>query len=82
MLDSGGGWRSDWVQNLAIHATVDTEIGAARSSAIATIRADVAQHPARERLAQRYQGWHPGHPLSDWASTSLLAEFQITDDYR
>ena len=81
-VNSGGGRRSDWVKNLIADPTLDVEIGGAHWSAIATVRQDAVGHPARERLAERYQHWQPGQALSEWATNSLLIEIEAVDGHR
>ncbi|MGI9557569.1 MAG: nitroreductase family deazaflavin-dependent oxidoreductase [Solirubrobacterales bacterium] len=73
-LNSGGGDRSDWVKNLMANPAVTVEIGDQQWEAKARVRPEEVEHPAREHLAARYQGWSPGKQLSDWASGSLLVE--------
>lgn len=70
---SGGGTRSDWVANLMACPDLMAEVGADRWDARARLL-EPGDHPARERLAERYQGWQPGQPLSDWAREGLLIE--------
>lgn len=75
-LISGGGTQSDWVKNLLVNPTVEIEIGPHRwRAAAAPDRAP--GHPARERLAARYQHWQPGQPLTDWATTGLVVEIRV-----
>ena len=76
-VNSGGGRRSDWVKNLMADRRLEVEIGRDRWAAAATIRDDTTEHPARERLAARYQGWQPGQPLIHWATSSLLIQIEV-----
>jgi len=76
-VNSGGGRRSDWVKNLINDPRVVVEVGDDCWSGNATILDDFTGHPARERLAARYQGWSEGLPLSDWATTSLLIRIEV-----
>lgn len=78
---AGAGRKSDWVKNLAADPSLTLEIGDGRCDARASIldRAPL-DHPARARLAERYQGWQPGDPLTDWASTGLLVEVRPAGD--
>lgn len=76
-LNSGGGKSSDWVKNLIADPAVRIELGDEEWSAIATVREEAADHPARELLAERYQDWRPGRALSAWASDSLLVEIEV-----
>lgn len=75
---SGGGTRSDWVKNLLDNPAVEIEIGEHGWHATATPD-DGPDHPARERLAARYQGWSRGQPLTTWATAGLVVEFTIGD---
>lgn len=78
-VNSGGRDRSDWVRNLRAGAALELEIGPDSWPAVATLHPELGEHPARERLAARYQGWQAGHPLSAWATDSLLIEIVPTD---
>ena len=64
---SGGRDRSDWVQNLIAEPHLEIEIGPHRWRAVARVHPEAGEHAARQRLAQRYQGWEPGcvsdHPI-------------------
>lgn len=78
-VNSGGSRRSDWVKNLISNPLLEVEIGDHQWSATATLLDESSPHPARQRLAARYQGWTPGEPLSDWATTSLLIRIEVRD---
>ncbi|MDW3177511.1 MAG: nitroreductase/quinone reductase family protein [Acidimicrobiia bacterium] len=71
---SGGGDRADWIRNLVMDRSLVLEIGSDSWQASATVHTSLHEHPARQRLASRYQGWKPGEPLSNWATSSLLVE--------
>jgi deazaflavin-dependent oxidoreductase (nitroreductase family) len=72
-LMSGGGDRSDWVRNLRREPRVQLEVGDWRGPATATVLDDAGEDsPVRRLLAAKYQGWHEGEPLSDWARTALM----------
>jgi len=75
-VNSGGGRASDWVRNLIVNPNLVVEVGDEQWSATATLVDESSAHPARERLAERYQGWSQGNPLSEWASTSLLIRIE------
>lgn len=81
-VNSGGHRRSDWVKNLMADPRLMVEIGHQRWDAEATIRDGLAEHVARERLAERYQGWQRGQALSDWARNSLLIRIEVDDGSR
>jgi len=71
-VNSGGGRRSDWVKNLIRDPRLVVEVGDESWAATASLEENMTPHPARQRLAGRYQGWRKGQPLSEWARTSLL----------
>ncbi len=73
-VNSGGRDRSDWVRNLDADPKLELEIGNASWPAEATVHQELGEHPARERLAARYQGWETGQQLSAWATDGLLIE--------
>ncbi|MFV1991359.1 MAG: nitroreductase/quinone reductase family protein, partial [Acidimicrobiales bacterium] len=79
-VNSGGRRDSDWVKNLMLVPAVEVEVGGDSWNAVATIRGDAVDHPARASLARRYQGWEPGTKLSDWAIDSLLIEIEATNE--
>lgn len=83
-LLSGSRDGSDWVRNLRREPAVQVRIGreasqtyrgqarvvdGATEAALDTV--------ARRLLAAKYQGWHPGQPLSEWALTALPVEIQL-----
>lgn len=76
-VNSGGGDRSDWVKNLMANPALEVEVGNDRWQATTTVLDGVGEHVARQRLAERYQGWAPGRPLSLWATDSLLIEIRV-----
>ena len=78
-VNSGGRDRSDYVKNLIADPAVVLEIGENRWPGVATTHPTLLEHPARERLAQRYQGWQPGRPLTEWATQSLLIEVVVVE---
>ena len=77
-LISGGGYGSDWVKNLLVNPRVEIEVGPNRWPATAKPD-EVPTHPARQRLAARYQNWQPGQPLTNWATSGLVVELRIAD---
>jgi deazaflavin-dependent oxidoreductase (nitroreductase family) len=74
---AGGQRRSDWVKNLVANPSVTVEIGDRRWESTATFLDDAKDHPARERLAERYQGWRRGEPLTEWATNGLLIQIGL-----
>lgn len=80
-VNSGGGHRADWVKNITRDPSITLEIGDQSWPARATPRTELSEHPARERLARRYQRWRPGEPLSDWARDSLLVEIVVSGEH-
>ena len=75
-LISGSGTGSGWVQNLLVNPAVEIEIGPHHWPGTASPN-HTPEHPARERLAARYQHWTPDQPLSEWAATGLVVELQV-----
>lgn len=72
-LLSGGGERSDWVRNLRADPAVRLRIAEREMPAVARVVDDAGpDHPARQLLAAKYQGWTQGEPLSEWATTALV----------
>ena len=73
---AGGGRRSDWVRNLLVEPRVAVRFGTRESHEHAA-RARVAdadpveEMAARGLLAAKYQAWHEGEPMSEWARTAL-----------
>jgi deazaflavin-dependent oxidoreductase (nitroreductase family) len=71
-LMAGGRERADWVRNLRrdprvqVRVADDTREGAAR--AVTDPDEDAL---ARRLLAAKYQGWHEGLEMSEWARTAL-----------
>ena len=76
-MAAGGRRGADWVRNVEADPAVTLEIGDERWAAAGTVLDDADDHPARARLAARYQGWRPGQPLSDWATSALLVGFEV-----
>jgi len=71
-LLSGGGDGSDWVKNFIKHPSVTVRIANYTFSGTARIVSDAKEDTlARPLLAAKYQGWHEGRPLSEWACTAL-----------
>lgn len=73
---SGGRDRSDWVRNLLKQPELTIEVGDASWTAQASIPPDDPDHPARGRLAGRYQGGQEGTPLTEWATHGLVLELR------
>jgi deazaflavin-dependent oxidoreductase (nitroreductase family) len=72
-LLSGGGDRSDWVRNLRRNPAVELEVGSFKGAATASLLDDAGEDsPIRRMLASKYQGWHEGRELSEWARTALV----------
>lgn len=83
-LLSGSRDGSDWVRNLRREPAVQVRIGRAaaqRYRGRARVVDEAAEGGldavARRLLAAKYQGWHPGQPLSEWALTALPVETQL-----
>jgi deazaflavin-dependent oxidoreductase (nitroreductase family) len=72
-LMSGGGDRSDWVRNLRRDPAVRLEVGAFDGRATAEVLDDAGEDsPVRHLMAAKYQGWHEGEQLTEWARTALV----------
>ncbi len=74
---SGGGERADWVKNLQANPGVEIRVGEDEREASAYVVKDGGEHPARQVLATKYQGWREGRPLSGWAGSALLVEVAL-----
>lgn len=71
-LLSGSGDRSDWVKNLVKNPAVTVRIAKHAFLGEARIVRDKEEDAViRPLLAAKYQGWHKGRPLSNWARTAL-----------
>jgi deazaflavin-dependent oxidoreductase (nitroreductase family) len=72
---SGGGDRSDWVRNLLRDPVVAVDLrrpGVEPRRGRASVVSDAGEElMARRLLAEKYQGWREGAPLSSWARTAL-----------
>ena len=71
-LLSGGGENSDWVKNMRANSSVTVRIGKHTFTGTARLALDAQEEAqARRMLAAKYQGWHDGGRLSNWARTAL-----------
>jgi deazaflavin-dependent oxidoreductase (nitroreductase family) len=71
-LLSGGGGRSDWVRNMRAQPKVTVRIADHTFAGLARIIDDEQDASSVRRLmAAKYQGWHVGQALSDWARAAL-----------
>jgi deazaflavin-dependent oxidoreductase (nitroreductase family) len=78
-LMSGGGDRSDWVRNLRRDPAVSLEVGELETGATAELLEDAGEDsPIRRLMATKYQGWHEGEQLSEWARTALVVALTPT----
>jgi len=77
-----GSPRSDWLKNLQADPHVLIRAGDSRGRpALAHVVDDpVEDAMARRLLAEKYQGWREGKPLSRWASTALPVRFELSTD--
>lgn len=79
-LLSGGGDRSDWVKNLRHDPHVTVRIKERLFDGLAQPVSDAEEDwNARHLLAAKYQGWHVGRALSEWARTSLVVGIGLKD---
>lgn len=77
-LLSGGRDKSDWVKNLLNDPRVTTRIGQHTFTAIARlVNEEKEESTARYLLAEKYQGWQYGKPLSEWAQTALVVALNL-----
>lgn len=84
---SGSGDRADWVRNLQQDPRVRVRVGQREPRAHNTYEGHARVVSARKEpeldalirrlLAGKYQGWHDGQPLSQWAQTALPVEVQF-----
>jgi len=77
-LLSGGADASDWVKNLRVNPGVSVRIAKKVFSAKARVVQDTKEESlARPMLAAKYQGWHQGKKLSDWARDALVVAVDL-----
>jgi deazaflavin-dependent oxidoreductase (nitroreductase family) len=77
---SGGGRGSDWVRNLIADERVTVRVdGREFAGAARIVDRSEDDGVARRMLAEKYQGWRAGMPLSRWARDGLLIGLAITD---
>lgn len=77
-LLSGGGDDSDWVKNLRADSNVRVRIAKHTFAATARIvRNSQEESSARPMLAAKYQNWHEGRELSEWASDALVVAVSL-----
>ncbi len=75
---SGGGEASDWVKNLRHNPSVNVRIGKEKFKGRARFVSQGAEDQmARRLLAGKYQGWHEGRRLSEWARTALTVAVEL-----
>jgi deazaflavin-dependent oxidoreductase (nitroreductase family) len=72
---AGGRNGAHWVRNLVADPRVRVRIGGQTLAGVArVIEGEERETLARRLLAEKYQGWAEGRPLSSWASGSLPVE--------
>jgi deazaflavin-dependent oxidoreductase (nitroreductase family) len=77
---SGGGRGSDWVRNLIADERVTVRVDGREFAGTARIvDGSEDEGVARGMLAEKYQGWRVGEPLSRWARDGLLIGIAITE---
>lgn len=78
-LLSGGGDKSDWVQNLLKDPSVTVRIAKHVFTGTARIVKDEKEEvTARYLLAEKYQEWEEGKTLSEWARTAIPIAIDLT----
>ncbi len=81
MLSDAGG-NAHWVQNLLRNPEVSIRLGSETVAGMARVIADGPEaEEARRLLAAKYEGWHEGQPLSDWASKSLPVAIDLASGH-
>ena len=77
-LLSGGGDESDRVRNLRVNPKVGMRLGDHTFEATARVVQNIQEESmARPMLAAKYQGWHEGQKLSDWARNALVIAIDL-----
>ena len=77
-LLSGGRERSDWVKNIQADPAVRLRIRDQEFEATARVVTDEEEDAlARRLLAAKYQNWHEGQEMTDWARTALPVALEI-----
>ena len=77
-LLSGGGDKSQWVKNLLANPNVTVRIAKHNFSGVARIvNEEKEETMARHMLAEKYQGWKEGKPLSNWGRTALVVGIEL-----
>ena len=78
-LLSGGRLRSDWIKNLRANPAVRFTVAGQELQGRAELVTDPAEDAlARRLLAAKYQDWHEGEPLSEWAQTSTPVRIDLS----
>jgi deazaflavin-dependent oxidoreductase (nitroreductase family) len=78
-LLSGGGDDSDWVKNLRLNPNVTVRIAKHTFTGTARIVRNIEEESlARPMLAAKYQSWHEGQKLSDWARDALVVAIDFS----
>jgi deazaflavin-dependent oxidoreductase (nitroreductase family) len=78
-LLSEPGEHADWVKNLRKEPSVPLRIGSLTFDAQARVASwGHEDQLARQLIVAKYEGWHAGEPLSDWALTATPVVIEVT----
>lgn len=78
-LLSGGKDKSQWVKNLLANQNVTVRIAKHNFNGLTRIVSEEKEETmARQMLAEKYQGWKAGRPLSDWGRTALVVGIELS----
>jgi deazaflavin-dependent oxidoreductase (nitroreductase family) len=78
VLSEEGG-EATWVQNLLRNPEASLSIGTQKRAGMGRVlTGDEEAERARRLLAEKYEGWHAGEELSDWARTGLPVAIDLS----
>lgn len=78
LLATEGG-DAQWVQNLLANPEVSARVGTQTVGGMARVLVNDSSQDqlARELLAEKYDSWHAGQPLSEWVSQALPVVIEV-----